>query len=748
LTNPKPESIQSGGFEGGTFVQAARDPAAGQNLQNLAESLSSFNKSATDAAYSNARSSGIAATKELELTGKQTGQQLIAQNMGHDTDEWNSLIDTDPNVRTVLENPYAAAAVSKHRGMLRADELAMEATKLGIDPADTDALNEFYQANAPAGELDAFFSAGFNSQNARHRATFTAQGISRNAAALVDETKQAANSTFLEALGTEPLTPEAVTEAFAIFQDPAFKNLSGPQKTQLQVNVALKLAGEGNVEDLKALVSTPRGSAPALDKSVGTQEDVAGWIATAERVREGDYAARDATLKLSLYERIDTGSPMTLGSLKERPEWDSLTEQGQLASYLHFEADQNSRSTRAAAGAARDMVDALKANALAQNNVALTAGRGWMLENGEAQDSIDSLRGNALGGKSYDALGPDDMGALKAWSGKLAMGNHPDKQLTRYLTGGRAFGTPETLVGNEEDLGQAFNVYRSLDPDVAAMHVTDAGTQSLYEKMDDISSAYPGMPLDKVAVQAVTFIDRDAAPFQLDEKAMREAIADAELGGGERIGGTSWGPVQKMGHLKGMPHILGGEKRTEPTEINYNTVASFVRQRTLERYMVNGGDTEAALEGAIKDINTNFADVNGFAVQLPNAPSGKKGVSYETPETFAIGAESYLTNAFGDSGSTAKLAATDIPNIYRVIPPEGAGDDYEPFITADGLREAGAAAVAVLRADEQAAADERARKAIAKQDKVDAKNERKALRVLQGDANASDPNNPEPIYAP
>jgi hypothetical protein len=664
----RPETIRSGGFQGGQFVQAAQVPQT-NSLSQLAESLNVINQQGATLVGGAVESH----LKQLETTGTMSGEEMVAKNAGLDTTGWEAQLQ-DPNVAAVLKNKYAAAVVHKHRGRLKADELAQSAVAAGVDMGDKAAVDAFYRENAPAFEgASKFYTSGFNEQNARHQSQFFQQSIAKNAADIAATTREAATTAFGDILGSGPITAESAAAAFAILKDPAFGNFKGTDATQMQADYAQKLVGEGRVEELKVFLSTKRGDAPALQDSYGIVDDAPTWIAQAERIAEGDQAARDANLKLTLFKAVDDDSKplMTLDSLESLPQYEQLSDQGKLAAYSHWEASRNQRAARADAMVTKQLLAATRQNVALESARALQSGTGWLVESGQAQDGFEILRNEMFGGRTWDQLTGDDAEALKKYGAMMGKSNHVDDTLSRYLTGAQAYLSPETLKGNEKNLAQVFGVYRILDPNASRRAVKDDRTQSLLDEMDNIARGYPNRPVEQVAVEAVARLNGKGETFSIKPAALRDAVEKSALTLKEK---WLW---------------------DDTVEMDSNVIVPYLRERTREIWEVNGHNTEAALKTAIEDAKTKaFAPVNGKPVRVPQGEGW-------TPERFTTGAEEYI-RTLDPAGYADWNISPMTGGAYRVSPPSGYEDEYPPIVFENQLAASSATRGARLAAEQKA----------------------------------------------
>lgn len=664
----RPETIRSGGFQGGQFVQAAQVPESNSLLQ-LADSLNVINRQGATLIGGAVESH----LKQLETTGTMSGEEMVAKNAGLDTTGWDAQLQ-DPNVAAVLNNKYAAAVVHKHRGRLKADEMAQAAVASGVDMGDKAAVDAFYQENAPDFEgASKFYTSGFNEQNARHQSQFFQQSIAKNAADITATTREAATTAFGDILGSGPITAESATAAFAILKDEAFGGFSGTDATQMQVDYAQKLKAEGRVEELKVFLSTKRGDAPALQDSYGIMDDAPAWIAQAERIAEGDQAARDANLKLTLFKAVDNEDRplMTLDSLESLPQYEQLSDQGKLSAYQHWEASRNQRAAREDARVTKQLLEANRQNVALGAAAALQNGTGWSFESGKAQDGFEILRNNTFGGRTWDELTGDDAEALKKYGLMMGQSNHVDDTLSRYLTGAQAYLSPETLKGNEKNLAQVFGVYRILDPNAARRAVKDDRTQSLLDEMDSISRGYPNRPVEQVATEAVARLNGKGEPFSIKQPELRDAVNKSAL-------------TLKKKWLW-----------DDTVDIDSNVIVPYLRERTREIWEVNGQNTEAALRTAIEDAKTKaFAPVNGKPVRVPHGEGW-------TPERFTTGAEEYIRTLDPEGYADWNISPMT-GGAYRVSPPSGYEDEYPPIVLESQLAAASATRGARQLAEQEA----------------------------------------------
>jgi hypothetical protein len=665
----RPETIRSGGFQGGQMVQAAQVPTTSA-LSQLADSLSLLNRQGSEM-IGGAVDQHM---KQLEIDGTPSGEQLIAEHAGLDIAGWEAQMQ-DPNVAEVLKNPFAAAVVDKFRGRLQADELFQGLVAAGVNPADKAAVDAFYKEKAPSFEgTSKFFTSGFNEQNQRHQAQLFQQGIAKNAADIAATTREAATTAFGDALSAGPITTESVAGAFAVLKDPAFGNLSGTEVTQMQADFAQKLAAEGRVDELTVFLSTKRGDAPALQDSAGVVDDAPTWIAQAKRVAEGDAAARDATLKLSIFKRIDDNSRplMTLDTLEAQPEYTNLTEQGKLAAYSHWEAEKNSRRSRAESETNRRLLAATQESNTLQAASLLKHGQGWAVDAGQAQDGLEYLRNEIFGGKTWDQLDMNDAEAIKKYSVMMGQSNHIDDTLSRYLTGAGAYLSVETLTGQEKNLAQVFGVYQMLDVNAARRAVKDDRTQSLLDEMDTISRGYPNRPVEQVAIEAVNRINGKGDSFVLPAADLKSAISKTKLTAEVR----AWWPDKTV-------------------HIDNNDIYPYVRERAREVWEVNGHNTEGALKTAIEDAKTKaFAPVNGKPVRVPQGEGW-------TPERFARGAEEHLRSVDPEGYADWNIAPM-AHGAYRISPPPGYEGEYSAIVLETQLADAAATHASRMQAEKDA----------------------------------------------
>jgi hypothetical protein len=582
--------------------------------------------------------------KQLEVSGADSAEALIAKHTGMDSAGWESQM-ANPDVAEVMSNPYAAAVVHKFRGRQASDELAQGLASAGVDLGDKAAVDAYYKENAPSvSGASKFFLAGYNEQNDRHHSQFVQQTISQNAADLAATTREAANTTFVEAL-SGPITAESTAAAFAALNDPSFKNIKPTERTQMQVDFAQKLVAEGRVEELKVFLSTKRGDAPALQDSAGVVDDAPAMITRAIRVAEGDAAAHDASLKLNIYKKIDDDSrpPMLLDTLESSPEFLAATEQGQLAMYSHWRTARNARRASADANATRNLTAALKAQDALANQTQMRSGLGFLVSGGDAQDALAGIRTDMFQGRTWDQMeGTQDAEMLKKYGVMLGQSGHTDDTLSRFLKGAGAYMTPETLKGNEGNLAKIFGVYQMLDPNSARLSVKDDKTQALLDEMDNISHGFPSRPVEQVATEAIARMNASGDSFKINSGDLKDAVAKTVITVKEK---WLW---------------------DDTVPVDDNVISPYLRERTHEVWLVNGNDTAAALRTATNDAKTKaFAPVNGKPVRVPQGEGW-------TPERFSAGAEEHLRSL--DPTGFADWNISALPHgAYRVSPPA----DYE-----------------------------------------------------------------------
>lgn len=340
-----PEAIQTGGFQGGTFVQAERAPEDGR-LAQLAQSLGNFSGS-LDRAMVTRETNRI---EGLRRDAESEAAQIQAQFQGYTADQIGEALESEPLAQRFRDNPYILPALQVHRGRVAADELTTRMLESGVNPSDAEAVNQYLRENTPQSD-DAFFSRGLNEQLERRRAQWTQAQITQ---ALQDaegqrlEMGQREFDTVYEDTGDWGAALEALA---------GVEGVSPAERTDIQMASATRLANEGRVEELNALLDAARGDAPALSRDTRLAQQV-GTLQNRARVRQED-ARRDAGREIltDLRNEVYSGFFPTEAALERDPRYAQLTsgQQAQARDHIfRFNREQAAEAEREASRVDRE----------------------------------------------------------------------------------------------------------------------------------------------------------------------------------------------------------------------------------------------------------------------------------------------------------------------------------------------------------------------------------------------------------
>jgi hypothetical protein len=163
----------------------------------------------------------------------------------------------------VRDNPYLLPAINKYRGQRAAQGIWQSASEQ-VDVMDDGQWTEFLANNTPEDVNDEAFAAGFNGYMAGVENQRTQSQVAANTTRIKAERLEMASAAFTESI-LQGSDFEADLET--LYADPVFNGMSPAERTEVQRNGAIALAESGRMEDLKAFLETPRGSAPSLMKA-------------------------------------------------------------------------------------------------------------------------------------------------------------------------------------------------------------------------------------------------------------------------------------------------------------------------------------------------------------------------------------------------------------------------------------------------------------------------------------------------
>lgn len=270
--------IQAGGFAGGTYVRPAA-PEESQ-LTQLGNALAGVSQGVNSAIYQREdnlnRKAQLQAQEIAEEQRRKNAQDVLLQDeaekkaqvvrakmQGMTEQALSDYMVSEEMQAEVRDNPYLLPAINKYRGQRAAQGIWQSASEQ-VDVMDDEQWTEFLANNTPEDVNDEAFAAGFNGYMAGVENQRTQSQVAANTTRIKAERLEMASAAFTESL-LQGSDFEADLET--LYADPVFNGMSPAERTEVQRNGAIALAESGRMEDLKAFLETPRGSAPSLMKA-------------------------------------------------------------------------------------------------------------------------------------------------------------------------------------------------------------------------------------------------------------------------------------------------------------------------------------------------------------------------------------------------------------------------------------------------------------------------------------------------
>jgi hypothetical protein len=662
------ETIRSGGFQGGQFVQAAQ-PTQGNALLDLADSLSVMNRQGSAIVQGAVESH----TKQLELTGNQNAESFIAQHAGVDSEGLKVAMD-DPNVADLIKNPWTAAAVQKHRGRLFGDELAQKMTEAGVDTADRKAVAAFYAENAPGGDVNKFFAAGMNEQNSRYQSQWVQQGIQQNAAEIA-KTKTAA-------WGREVFTQigdgAAIPDVFANINGIA--GIKPSEKTSLQMEVLEVMANKGDLEFVTAWANQSRGDAPSLAVDGNVAKEVSALIKRAEQVQEANGAEGRYKIAIGVDKWMGETpyTQLTRGNLEAQPGWGDMNADMQRSLYKQMDAEKERRDADARRGQAARVMNTARESAFAKAAEMMRRGEGSLIideplinpETGEVTViTASALRTRSIETTRKAALGDDPMKADPATVVQylsLMRGNGSvDPLFKNYFSAVSGLMTPDGVTaGDEQYIGHAAQLMKNMDPEVSAEYLTDPKSRAFMSHMNTLDTQFGGtLPADVLARKAVALTYGATSFLRSDSASIKQASAAIQLRD----------PMKKDG--------LFSNNKVYPNVSHPKLISEFILERVQEKVSFGISEAQAIKEASV-EITQEFAVVNGMPVRMPHRGGLKtdETTPLMSPEEFGVtmtSALGALADLNGDADNTGYELSRFNDTTYIVRRP----DDSLAYLT-------------------------------------------------------------------
>ena len=270
--------IQAGGFAGGTYVRPAA-PEESQ-LTQLGNALAGVSQGVNSAIYQREDNLNRKAQQQaqeiaeeqrrknaqdalLQDEAEKKAQVVRAKMQGMTEQALSDYMVSEEMQAEVRDNPYLLPAINKYRGQ-RAAQGIWQAASEQVDVMDDEQWTEFLANNTPEDVNDEAFAAGFNGYMAGVENQRTQSQVASNTTRLKAERVEMASAAFTESvLQGSDFSADLET----LYADPVFNGMSPAERTEVQRNGAIALAESGRMEDLKAFLETPRGSAPSLMKA-------------------------------------------------------------------------------------------------------------------------------------------------------------------------------------------------------------------------------------------------------------------------------------------------------------------------------------------------------------------------------------------------------------------------------------------------------------------------------------------------
>lgn len=637
------ELIRSGGFQGGVAVRPQAPANDGSQLIQIANAIGGLNNSAMGAYRARqenqmfdaeqqarqAQEDALRYEQKQEILRDEAAQEaevIRSQFVGYNAQQIGEQLQSDPMVQRFQRNPFLLPALTKYQGTVAADELVTSMIDAGVHVDRPEEVQAFLRENGPDTE-DPFFASGFNEQMQRRLADFSQRAIT-------SRLEQAASQRGNAAVQTFELTFQetgSVTEALSAMRNSEL-GLSGPEQTEVQMNILRSMAAAGQYEMAMELANAPRGDAPALSRDSVLLDDVTTLLEQARTNQRQSMTETYERNHLALEDRIRAGASRR--EIESDPRFQELPASRQRTLVNRVETALEERRQE---NARRD-------RELAEFNAATTArrdaytlllsGRGGEIEDTVWYDEDVGVGGTIRRSELIDAakvqmrqdyLGDDplnlpdeELDKYNIYTRRLSQAGEVDELLRRHLSGAGALMTSEAFAENASEIAGMFRIYQNLDPTVARQYVDDTHTRAVFRRMDELQQRYPSRDPEQIARQAVTLTDQSVQAYQPNSREVSNALRGVEIED----------PINREKTWFG----LGS--RPEEVTIDVAEHRDWLTSRANE-YAAMLGDYDLALEEAMSDFRSEHTVVNGQIVQMPHAPEGDPNYTRVTPEAFA-----------------------------------------------------------------------------------------------------------------
>ena len=665
----KPEPIRGGGFAGGTFIGAPNVDISSP-LRDLAKSIGIAGDSMTKTLIAK-NLKGIEDKQKLALDEAAIFEQTTA---GYTSEKLNAEIESEPMLAKFKENPYLLPAINVYRGRKQADDLALQMVKSGVDVADPDGVRAFYEENAPDLK-DPFYARGFNEQNARLQAQFSQRQLQDAINQVETETIEASSTLFADEFAR---TGDIGATTAALRASPFGAKLNPKQLNDIQLELATRLALDGNLTSFDALTTGKRGDAPSMFDSPQTAVDVRRLRAQAENVAHEKTSGQRRAAMDTLETEINAGR-LTSNALLNDPRYLSLADPGQapgeMSTAQKAVKDQyDAAQIRLADEAARarqsremqEMLDEVRMNAANK----MANGQGWTIADvllplagggtkrvtaaQQVEFAIDANRQSILGKDGLTYRAEDAPQKFKQYFSVLAKSNQEDPLVKRAFGAMTADLNIDALKEDPTSAVQALTMWRSMSDHQQSRYSTDKRTSNVMEMASNYLKDNPLMKPEVAMMKAAVRADSGVRPMRGDAKALNTAFSKVTLP--DPSGAKSW---------------FGGRKDVVPDSLQ---VKAFFDD-TVNEGRQFGLTDEEAFARATQQTGAMFVQVNGAAVRLPQTPS-KSGL-IQSPEDWAKDVGTFIAGVAGAEGIPNEELFlvhngldTDSYNLYRKRPSE------------------------------------------------------------------------------
>jgi hypothetical protein len=608
---------------------------------------------------------------------------------GYTAEQIGEALEGEPLAERFRQNPYILPALQVHRGRVTADELATSMVEAGIDPSDTEAVNEFLQANQPDNN-DGFFARGLNEQLDRYRSQWTQMQI-RGSLEQAEYERTAAAGREFQTVFEDTQDIGTAIEALRT----AELDLEGYQVTDILVGQMRSAAQRGDKDFVEALATYQRDNGLSLADDANVAEDVAAYREQAALRWRQDQSERWTETRTAFFDIIDQGT--TRRALENDPRFEELPAgiRGQIIE--RWRSDRDQRRSEARRGAASHWQATQRSEIGSRALDLLVNGRAeeiddvtivdeetgasvYMSRNQQIEAGVRIFRSQYLGENPL-AVPAEEGEKYRIYTQRLADGDLHDPMLQGYLDGLGAMMTTEGIVSGAPEVAQGYTMYSNMDPVTARRYVTDTRSRSVFQTMDRLIQRDPELAPEEAAARAVAITSQERPRLSSDSRVLREAVNGLEIED----------PLNSRRNW----HFA---RRNEEMAPEAAVATAWIADRANE-YTAFMSETDA-LEAARTDYQSEHTVVNGRVVALPNGPSGDATRSRETPESWARRATDYLNGVARADGSESIEGYSlrhGEGNAYWLITPSG---DATPISAAQIRR--GARVYAAYNASEEA----------------------------------------------